>query len=137
MYDSAIHRRQSQISLDPSDENLLVRSLRTTCMQAVDALHKLPIVSTSALGSGESNDMTGSGVSTGGDVRMTVEDTANAYTGVILLLQTIGTMMVESRCSHQLKGELVQSGCLKACLGKLLFGVQYLLCRRAKESGLN
>lgn len=127
LYDSAIHRHQSKINLNVADEKLLIVTLRDTCIQAVEALRKLPNVSSSALGSGdgsEDQDMTASGASGDGDddqsnVRMAVEDSANAYTGVILLLQTIGTMIVEERCSEKAKRTLVSSGCLKSCLGKL------------------
>lgn len=127
LYDSAIHRHQSKINLNVADEKLLIMTLRDTCIQAVEALRKLPNVSSSALGSGDGSEdqvMTGSGTSGDGDddqsnVRMAVEDSANAYTGVILLLQTIGTMIVEERCSEKAKRTLVNSGCLKSCLGKL------------------
>jgi hypothetical protein len=127
LYDSAIHRHQSKINLNVADEKLLIMTLRDTCIQAVEALRKLPNVSSSALGSGDGSEdqvMTGSGTSGDGDddqsnVRIAVEDSANAYTGVILLLQTIGTMIVEERCSEKAKRTLVNSGCLKSCLGKL------------------
>jgi hypothetical protein len=123
LYDSALHRNQSHISLNESDEKLLITTLRDTCAQAVEALRKLPNVSTSALGSGDAGvekNMTEPGASSDDqdNVRMTVEDTANAYTGVILLLQMMGTVTVDSRCSGELKNELISSGCLKACLGK-------------------
>ncbi|KAM3584487.1 Ataxin-10 [Umbelopsis sp. WA50703] len=125
MYDSAIHRQQSHISLNQSDEKLLINSLKTTCTQAVDALSKLPDVASSALGSADSNaegsSMTESGGAAGDqrNVRMTVEDTANAYTGVILLLQTIGTMIVEGKGSQEVKEDVANGGCLKACLDLL------------------
>ncbi|KAH8552912.1 spinocerebellar ataxia type 10 protein domain-containing protein [Umbelopsis sp. PMI_123] len=124
LYDSAIHRQQSHISLNESDESLLITTLRDTCAQAVEVLRKLPNVSTSALGSGDTDvekNMTESGASSDdqGNVRMMVEDTANAYTGVILMLQTIGTMTVDCRCSGELKNVLISSGCLKTCLDLL------------------
>ncbi|KAG2181110.1 hypothetical protein INT43_008692 [Umbelopsis isabellina] len=125
MYDSAIHRQQSHINLNAADERLLVDSLKTTCNQAVDALSKLPEVASSALGSSDSNAEASSMTESGGsaedqrNVRMTVEDTANAYTGVILLLQTIGTMIVEGQCSSEVKQEIANGGCLKACLDLL------------------
>lgn len=134
MYDSAIHRQQSHITLNASDERLLVESLKTTCNQAVEALSKLPEVASSALGSADSNaeanSMTESGASAEDqrNVRMTVEDTANAYTGVILLLQTIGTMIVERQCSPDVKTEIANGGCLKACLGKWAIEYSTYMC---------
>ncbi|KAG2185195.1 hypothetical protein INT44_001985 [Umbelopsis vinacea] len=124
LYDSALHRHQSRISLNQSDEKLLIITLRDTCALAVEALRKLPNVSTSALGSGDSSvekNVTEPSASSDDqdNVRMTVEDTANAYTGVILLLQMIGTVTVDSRSSGELKNVLISSGCLKACLDLL------------------
>jgi hypothetical protein len=141
MYDSAIHRQQSHISLNQSDEKLLINSLKTTCTQAVDALSKLPDVASSALGSADSNaegsSMTESGGAAGDqrNVRMTVEDTANAYTGVILLLQTIGTMIVEGKGSQEVKEDVANGGCLKACLGKRIIEYSTQTCERRRRRG--
>ncbi|KAI8575418.1 hypothetical protein K450DRAFT_261923 [Umbelopsis ramanniana AG] len=123
LYDSALHRHQSRISLNESDEKLLIITLRDTCALAVEALRKLPNVSTSALGSGDTGvekNVTEPDASSDDqdNVRMTVEDTANAYTGVILLLQMLGTAIVDSRCSKELKNVLISSGCLKASLAE-------------------